>query len=54
VQILSNALPGLRDLRGPIIADYMWLVFVWLLTARTSTPVLTTGIGGTLYAAQDT
>jgi hypothetical protein len=25
VQILSNALPRLRDLRGPIIADYMWL-----------------------------
>jgi hypothetical protein len=31
VQILANALPGFRDLRAPVIAGYMWLVFAWLL-----------------------
>lgn len=33
MQILSNALPGFRDLRGPIVAGYMWLLFAWLLVA---------------------
>jgi len=33
VQILSNALPGFRDLRGPIIAGYMWLVFAWVIVS---------------------
>lgn len=33
MQILSNALPGLRDLRGPVVAGYMWLLFGWLLWA---------------------
>lgn len=32
MQILSNALPGFRDLRGPVIAGYMWLLFAWILT----------------------
>jgi hypothetical protein len=31
VQILANALPGFRDLRGPLIAGYMWLIFAWLI-----------------------
>jgi hypothetical protein len=31
VQILASALPGFRDLRGPLIAGYLWLVFAWLL-----------------------
>lgn len=31
LEILSTALPGLRDLRGPVIAGYLWLLFGWLL-----------------------
>lgn len=31
MQILANALPGFRDLRAPVIAGYMWLLFGWLL-----------------------
>jgi hypothetical protein len=31
MQILSNALPGFRDLRNPIIAGYVWLLFGWLI-----------------------
>lgn len=30
MQILANALPGFRDLRAPVIAGYMWLLFAWL------------------------
>jgi len=28
VQILSNVLPGLRELRGPLAAGYLWMAFV--------------------------
>jgi len=31
MQILANALPGFRDMRAPLTAGYLWLVFVWLL-----------------------
>ena len=31
MQILANALPGFRDLRGPVIAGYLWILFGWLL-----------------------
>jgi hypothetical protein len=31
VGILASALPGFRDLRAPLIAGYLWLLFVWLL-----------------------
>jgi hypothetical protein len=31
VQILASALPGFRDLRAPLTAGYMWLVFLWIL-----------------------
>jgi hypothetical protein len=33
VEILANALPGFRDLRGPVFAGYIWLFFAWLLVA---------------------
>jgi hypothetical protein len=29
--ILSNALPGFRDLRAPLVAGYCWLLFAWLV-----------------------
>ncbi|MEV0548116.1 hypothetical protein AB0H98_14995 [Nocardia salmonicida] len=32
MQILASALPGFRDLRAPLTAGYMWVVFTWLVT----------------------
>lgn len=31
MQILASALPGFRDLRAPLIAGYLWLLFLWIL-----------------------
>ncbi|OHT86156.1 hypothetical protein BKG70_17225 [Mycobacteroides chelonae] len=31
MQLLSSALPGFRDLRSPLIAGYLWLLFLWIL-----------------------
>jgi hypothetical protein len=31
LQILASALPGVRDLRAPVITGYMWLLFAWLI-----------------------
>jgi hypothetical protein len=31
VQFLASALPGFRDLRAPLFAGYLWLVFLWIL-----------------------
>jgi hypothetical protein len=31
MQVLSNALPGFRDLRAPVIAGYVWLLLGWLI-----------------------
>lgn len=31
MQILASALPGFRELRAPLLAGYMWLIFVWIL-----------------------
>ena len=31
MQILASALPGFRDLRAPLIAGYLWLMFLWIL-----------------------
>ena len=31
MNILGSIVPGFRDLRGPLIAGYMWLLFAWLL-----------------------
>lgn len=31
MQILASALPGFRDLRAPLLAGYLWLIFVWIL-----------------------
>jgi len=30
---LSTLIPGLREIRAPLIAGYLWLLFAWLLTA---------------------
>src|SRR3954451_13308783 len=31
MQVLANALPGVRELRGPLVAGYLWLLFIWML-----------------------
>lgn len=31
MQILANALPGFRDMRAPLTAGYLWLLFAWLV-----------------------
>jgi hypothetical protein len=49
MQILSSALPGFRDLRGPVIAGYMWLVFVWLLVEPDLDNRPENQLGGSLY-----
>src|SRR3954451_24364847 len=30
MNILANALPGFRDLRGPVVAGYLWLLVLWI------------------------
>jgi hypothetical protein len=49
VQILANALPGFRDLRAPVIAGYMWLIFVWLLVDPNLSHRPSSTLGGALY-----
>jgi hypothetical protein len=29
--MLTNVLPGLRELRAPLAAGYLWLLFAWLV-----------------------
>lgn len=29
--MLGNVLPGLRELRAPLAAGYLWLLFAWLV-----------------------
>lgn len=48
MQILANALPGFRDLRAPLTAGYMWLLFAWLW-ASPDLDTMTTGFGGSLH-----
>jgi len=48
MQILANALPGFRDLRAPLIAGYIWLLFAWLI-AQPDLDHQSTGLGGSLY-----
>jgi hypothetical protein len=31
VNLLSSALPGIRDIRAPLVAGYVWLLFIWLV-----------------------
>jgi hypothetical protein len=31
VSILASVVPGLRDVRGPLVAGYLWLLVAWLI-----------------------
>lgn len=33
MHILASAVPGLREIRGPVIAGYIWFLFAWLMLA---------------------
>ncbi len=48
--VLSSLLPGVRDLRGPLAAGYIWLLILWLWFADTLPSEETaTGVFATLY-----
>lgn len=49
LQILASALPGFRDLRAPIIAGYMWLVFAWLIVQPDPNHRPDGGVGAAVY-----
>jgi hypothetical protein len=34
MQILGSVLPGLREIRAPIVAGYLWLVLAWILIGQ--------------------
>jgi hypothetical protein len=35
VSFLTAAIPGLREIRAPLVAGYIWLIFVWVLVDPT-------------------
>ena len=45
--MLSNVLPGLREVRAPLTAGYMWLIAAWLLF-HSSIPTAAEAQGGPL------
>ena len=49
LNLLASAIPGLRDLRAPLVAGYVWLLVVWL-AIQPATPLAahTTGIARSL------
>jgi hypothetical protein len=49
MQILANALPGFRDLRAPLVAGYLWLVFAWLLVDPNLNKTPRNDLGAALY-----
>jgi hypothetical protein len=49
MQILANALPGFRDLRAPLVAGYLWLVFAWLLVDPNLNKTPKNDLGAALY-----
>jgi hypothetical protein len=49
VEILANALPGFRNLRAPVIAGYLWLLFIWLLVDPDLDHPPTSGVAGTVW-----
>jgi len=51
MQILANALPGFRDLRGPVVTGYLWLLFGWLVVHPNLDCRPPSKIGGALFDA---
>jgi hypothetical protein len=63
MNLLASAIPGLREIRAPLVAGYLWLIFAWLvvdpslpLAQNTAGPVhslveLANVVGGVATAA---
>jgi hypothetical protein len=49
VQILASALPGFRDLRAPLTAGYLWLIFLWIVLKPDLATRPTNEIAGAVY-----
>lgn len=49
MQILASALPGFRDLRAPLTAGYLWLIFLWIVLKPDLTIRPTNDIAGAIY-----
>jgi hypothetical protein len=49
VEILTTALPGFRHLRAPLIAGYLWLVFLWILIKPDIHKRPTNGVAAAVY-----
>jgi hypothetical protein len=49
VQILASALPGFRDLRAPLTAGYLWLLFLWIAFKPDLAARPTNEIAGAVY-----
>jgi hypothetical protein len=52
---LASLLPGLRDLRAPLAAGYLWLLTVWLALAEhvPDRDEATTGLFSSVYRLDD-
>ncbi len=49
MEILATALPGFRHLRAPLIAGYLWLVFLWILIKPDIHKRPTNGVAAAVY-----
>lgn len=49
MQILASALPGFRDLRAPLTAGYLWLIFIWIVRKPDLATRPTNDIAGSLW-----
>lgn len=49
MQILASALPGFRDLRAPLLAGYLWLIFLWILVKPDIHSRPTNEVAGAVY-----
>src|SRR5262245_47290536 len=48
--ILASLLPGIRDLRAPLAAGYLWLASLWVLWGRKQSGLdQDTGLAGDVY-----
>jgi hypothetical protein len=52
LNLLASAIPGLRDLRAPLVAGYLWLLAIWLALGP-SVPVATHAAPGVARSVVD-
>lgn len=49
MQILASALPGFRDLRAPVLAGYLWLIFAWVVLKPNFSTRPANGVAAAVY-----